>query len=74
MDLLLADVVMPQMSGTELAALVAVKLPELPIVLMSGYTNADLFARGLELSHGHLLTKPFDPPTLLRMMAGLLRQ
>ena len=71
-DLLLTDVVMPHMTGTELAARAVASHPGLPIVLMSGYTTEDLAQRGLELSHGHLLTKPFDPPTLLRLVNQLL--
>jgi len=71
-DLLLADVVMPQMTGTELAARAVAIHPGLPIVLMSGYTSEDLAQRGLQLSHGHLLTKPFDPPELLRLVNQLL--
>jgi CheY-like chemotaxis protein len=34
-------------------------------VLMSGYSDDDLLARGLRLSHGLLLTKPFTEATLL---------
>ena len=64
-DLLLTDVVMPGVPGTELAARARGVRPSLPILLMSGYTPADLLARGLEASHGQLLTKPFDPTTLL---------
>lgn len=71
-DLLLTDLVMPHMSGTELAARVAAKYPELPIILMSGYTDQELLQRGLAVSHGHLLTKPFDPADLLHLVAQLL--
>lgn len=64
-DVLLTDVVMPRMPGTELAARVHDVRPELPVVLMTGYTPEDLLARGLEASHGWLLTNPFSPETLL---------
>jgi CheY-like chemotaxis protein len=39
--------------------------PELPVLLMTGYTPAELLARGLEAEHGALVTKPFDVETLL---------
>ena len=64
-DVLLTDVVMPRMPGTELAARVHDVRPEPPVVLMTGYTPEDLLARGLEASHGWLLTNPFSPETLL---------
>jgi CheY-like chemotaxis protein len=69
-DLVLADVVLPHMSGTELAAHVVARQPGLPVVLMSAYAPEDLARRGLVLSHGHLLTKPFTPEQPL----GLIRR
>jgi CheY-like chemotaxis protein len=45
------------MTGTELAARLRRARIDLPIILMSGYTPADLAARGLEASLGDLLTK-----------------
>jgi two-component system, cell cycle sensor histidine kinase and response regulator CckA len=71
-DLVLADVVMARMTGTELAAHVVDRAPDLPIVLMSGFTPEDLACRGLVLSHGHLLTKPFEPSELLDLIGKLL--
>src|SRR3954451_18001856 len=40
-DLVLSDVVMPHMTGTELAARVVSRQPELPIILMSAFTPED---------------------------------
>jgi CheY-like chemotaxis protein len=71
-DLLLADVVMPRMTGTELAARVTARHPEIPIVLMSAFSRADMRARGLQLTHGHLLTKPFENAAVLGLLARLL--
>jgi two-component system, cell cycle response regulator CpdR len=71
-DLLLADVVMPYMTGTELAARIAGRAPDLPIVLISGFTPEDLGRRGLVLSHGHLLTKPFTHGELLDIVRRLV--
>jgi CheY-like chemotaxis protein len=64
-SVLLADVVMPRVPGTELAARVHLVRPELPVLLMTGYTPSDLLARGLQAEHGALVTKPFDPERLL---------
>jgi CheY-like chemotaxis protein len=72
-DILLADVVMPRMSGTELAARVAGRHPDIPIVLMSAFSQADMRERGLQITHGHLLTKPFEHAELLGLLARLLR-
>src|SRR5690349_4821283 len=64
-DLLLTDVVMPKVPGTELAARVHELRPELPVIIMTGYTPTELLKRGLQASHGELLTKPLDPGRLL---------
>ena len=69
---LLTDVVMPKMPGTELAARAHRVRPELPVLLLTGYTPAELLARGLEAAHGELLTKPFGPETLLAAVQKLL--
>ena len=69
---LLTDVVMPRVSGTELAARVHGVRPELPVVLMTGYTPSELLARGREASHGTLVTKPFEASTLIAAMRTAL--
>src|SRR3954454_15741807 len=69
-DLVLSDVVMPRLTGTELAARLAARQPGLPIILMSAFSPEDLARRGLVLAHGDLLTKPFAPGELL----GLVRR
>jgi two-component system, cell cycle sensor histidine kinase and response regulator CckA len=71
-DLVVADVVMPHMTGTELAARVVARQPELPVILMSAFGPDDLLRRGLVLTHGHLLTKPFAPGELLGLVRRLL--
>jgi CheY-like chemotaxis protein len=64
-EAIVADVVMPNMTGTELLARVQDDFPELPVVLMSGYSADDLRARGLEQSPVPLLTKPFRQEELV---------
>jgi two-component system, cell cycle sensor histidine kinase and response regulator CckA len=73
-DLVIADVVMPHLTGTELVARVAARRPELPLILMSGYTSEDLGRRGLVRSHGHLLTKPFTHEQLLSLVRRLISE
>jgi|SRR5579883_821642 len=63
LDLLLTDILMPEMGGTELARHVATLRPNLPIVFMSGYTD-DPVARTLERSSALFLPKPFTATAL----------
>ena len=71
-DAVLADVVMPQMTGTELVALVLAHRPDLPMALMSGFSADALRARGLEQPPVPLLTKPFTHDELLAVLSRLL--
>lgn len=71
-EAIVADVVMPNMTGTELLARVQDDFPELPVVLMSGYSADDLRARGLEQSPVPLLTKPFRQEELVGAVNRIL--
>ena len=72
LDLLLTDVVMPGMNGTELRQKVAEVRPELPVTYMSGYADTpqcDQMVGG----GAHVLTKPFGIPALLRTVGNSVR-
>jgi CheY-like chemotaxis protein len=71
-DAILCDVVMPNMTGTELLARVQADHPELPVILMSGYSAEDLRARGLEQPPVPLLTKPFTQDELVAVVNRLV--
>jgi hypothetical protein len=71
-DVLLTDVVMPQMQGQELAAKILALRPGTRVVFMSGYTRGLLSAQGvLEPGH-HLIEKPFSEATLLAKLHEVL--
>ena len=72
-DILLTDIVMPGMSGTQLASRLRELRPDLPVLFMSGYTTGPA-PGGHELpSDGSLLHKPFDRSTLLTALHRTLR-
>lgn len=68
LDLVLSDVVMPAMNGTELAAHLATEFPHLPVVLMSAYAPAGLARVGFGEAIVPVLRKPFDPALLLDLV------
>ncbi len=66
LDLLVTDVVMPGMSGPDLARTLRAGRPDLRVLLLSGYTR-DAVGRRNELEAGMaFLGKPFTPDTLAR--------
>jgi CheY-like chemotaxis protein len=63
--LLVTDVVMPGMSGFELAARARQRRPDLPILYVSGYYKEGSLAPQA-LSYGKLIEKPWRPDALKR--------
>jgi hypothetical protein len=64
-DLLLTDVVMPEMLGNEVARRVHAIRPALPVLYMSGYAQPILDTHGAFAHQIDLLEKPFTEATLL---------
>nr|WP_281273168.1 ATP-binding protein [Desulfosoma caldarium] len=73
-DLVLTDVVMPEMNGVALARHLAKKAPGVPILFISGYTDDQLAYRGILLPDVHLLAKPFSPQKLLQTVGRVLHR
>jgi PAS domain S-box-containing protein len=71
--LLLTDVIMPQMLGTELVEQVRALRPDLGVIFMSGYSHEVLTPGALaEKGAGAFIEKPFSASELLRAVRGLL--
>ncbi len=64
-DLVLTDMVMPEMGGHELVAHVARILPGARVMYMSGYSESDKLQRGIRESDDPFLQKPFSSENLV---------
>ncbi len=71
-DLLLTDVVMPVMSGPELARLVIEQAGPLPVLYISGHTRDVVLAQGQMQGEPDLLAKPYTPEELARRVESAL--
>ncbi len=71
-DLLLSDVVMPEISGPELAKRLRAKNPNLKVLLMSGYLGDSITRKGIEEQEFGFLQKPFAPFLLAKKVREIL--
>ena len=73
-SLLLSDVVMPKVSGPQLAQRLVDLRPELHVLYMSGYTDDAIVHYGVLHSSVAFLRKPFTPATLANAVRAVLDQ
>ena len=75
-ELLITDLVMPDLDGTELIQISRKQFPHIAIIAMSGgRRETDLYMRvAMKLGANHLLAKPFDLDELLALVESALRE
>jgi CheY-like chemotaxis protein len=71
-DLVLTDVIMPEMSGPEMVTLLAEQHPETRAVYVSGYSADALMREGVLDSRSRLVQKPIAARDLLQVVRGAL--
>jgi len=73
-DVLVTDVIMPGLTGPQLAERLVERHGPLPTLFLSGYTADVIRDRGRLPSGSAFLEKPFAPPTLLASLRALLER
>ena len=71
-DLMVTDVIMPGMSGPQLASLLSVPRPEMKVLYVSGYTDDTIVRHGVLERGLAFLQKPFSPKALARKVGEVL--
>jgi YesN/AraC family two-component response regulator len=70
-DLVLTDLVMPEMGGNELVERLRARHPEVRVLFMSGYADRAITGNGTATGTG-FVEKPFTVDTLMRRLREVL--
>jgi CheY-like chemotaxis protein len=65
-DLLICDMLLPELSGYDLAEQVRAQFPNMALLLMTGYVEGDIVQRSVGELGAAFLDKPFQPAVLRR--------
>jgi len=71
-DVLLTDVVMPGMSGPQLARRIREQRPQIGVILTSGHTGSTLDERNIEPSDAVFLQKPVSREAFAKAISSLV--
>ena len=71
-DLLITDIVMPEMGGIELERKLRDEYPGLPVIFVSGYTEDERLQAELTRANVRFMAKPFRPSELVRVAGEML--
>ena len=72
-DILLTDLVMPQMDGNELLHRVKQRNPDQDVVVITGVVDVNAAVNAMKLGAAEYLLKPFDSETLTNTLEGVLQ-
>jgi PAS domain S-box-containing protein len=71
-DLIITDMIMPEMNGYELAEKLKVIKPDIRIIFTSGYTEDHIASNGIVDESIYFLPKPYSPKTMAKKVRAVL--
>ncbi|WP_379923508.1 response regulator [Erythrobacter sp. R86502] len=72
-DIVVSDVVMPGMDGPAMVRAIRARLPEMPVLFMSGYAEEQL-RRDIDIPDMHFIAKPFSVASIGDKVGAVLRE
>lgn len=73
-DLVLADVNMPEISGIELVKVVKTKMPTLPVVMVTTESSPEMKEKMQAAGANGIVTKPFPPEELKKILTPFMKK
>lgn len=70
-DIVITDITMPKMTGLELAEKIKKEQPEIPIIILSAYSDKEKLLKAIDVGVVKYFIKPFDPEELLDYLCSL---
>jgi len=70
-DIVITDINMPRVNGLEMSTQLHAKYPNLPIVILSAYSEKEYLLEAIDIGISKYLIKPFDPDELLEVICSL---
>ena len=71
-DLLLTDLIMPQLTGDKLVSEIIEIRPDMPVIITSGFTDTIVNDNFKQLSNKAFISKPFQPQELAKTVRQVL--
>lgn len=72
-DLVITDIKMPGRDGFDMIQGVKAAVPQMPVLMMTGYLTRDTVAKGREAGADQCIAKPFTPEELVRAVTALVK-
>ena len=73
-DLIISDISMPKMNGLEMIAEIKKISSNIPIILLSAYSDKDKLLQAIDIGVTKYLIKPIDPEELLETISKIIEQ
>jgi len=72
-DLIISDITMPKMNGLEMIAEIKRKSKDIPIILLSAYSDKEKLLQAIDIGVTKYLIKPIDPEELLDTISKIIQ-
>ncbi|MBU0720510.1 response regulator [bacterium] len=73
-DLIITDIKMPGMSGLEMIEIIKKLYADIPVIVVSAFSEQEYFIKAIEAKVSHFLTKPVDIPKLITMIERISQE